>query len=186
MLISSLCKCVKLAPLIKPCMILGVFYFWFMTGKSSWIPSSTQGLFSTCCRWPILFWVLQVLSPSSQRWGLDRRARSLLVILSKLLLWDVTLSLVMYLNLRSYVPNYVAFATQTWFVIILFWTPMDVIRMLLVNHCNEWCVVLNRYDLGLYVESCLKSFEIFRLPGLWEPKYRNLITSVIVFVLTFL
>jgi hypothetical protein len=32
----------------------------------------------------------------------------------------------------------------------------------------------------------LKSFEIFRLPGLWELKYRNWITSVIVFVLTFL
>ena len=26
---------VKLAPLIKPCMILGVIYFWFMMGKSS-------------------------------------------------------------------------------------------------------------------------------------------------------
>jgi hypothetical protein len=46
--------------------------------------------------------------------------------------------------------------------------------------------VLNHYDLGLYVESCLKSFEISGLPGLWEPKYINLITSVIVFVLTFL
>jgi hypothetical protein len=39
--------------------------------------------------------------------------------------------------------------------------------------------VLNHYDLGLYVESCLKSFEISELPGLWDLKYRNLITSVI-------
>ena len=52
--------------------------------------------------------------------------------------------------------------------------------------CNEWCVVLNHYDLGLYVESWLKSFVISGLPGLWELKYRNLIASVIVFVLTFL
>jgi hypothetical protein len=43
--------------------------------------------------------------------------------------------------------------------------------------------VLNHYDLGLYFESYLKSFEISGLLGLWEPKYRNLITSVIVLYL---
>ena len=42
--------------------------------------------------------------------------------------------------------------------------------------------MLNHYGLGLYVESWLKSFVIFGLPGLWELKYRNLITSVIVFL----
>ena len=41
--------------------------------------------------------------------------------------------------------------------------------------------MLNHYDLGLYVESWLKSFMISGLPGLWELKYRNLIASVIVF-----
>jgi hypothetical protein len=63
---------------------------------------------------------------------------------------------------------------------------MYVIHMPLVKCSNELCVVLNHYDLGLYVESCLKSFEISRLLGLQEFKYKNLITSVIVFVLTFL
>ena len=58
--------------------------------------------------------------------------------------------------------------------------------MLLVKCCNECYVVLNHYGLGLYVESWLKSFVISGLPGLWELKYRNLIASVIVFVLTFL
>ena len=29
----------------KPYMILGVSYFWFMTGKSSCVPSRTQGYF---------------------------------------------------------------------------------------------------------------------------------------------
>jgi hypothetical protein len=43
--------------------------------------------------------------------------------------------------------------------------------------------VLNHYDLGLYVESCLKSFEISGLSGLWELKYKNLITLVIVLYL---
>ena len=42
--------------------------------------------------------------------------------------------------------------------------------------------MLNHYGLGLYIESCLKSFVISGLPGLWELKYRNLITSVIVFL----
>jgi hypothetical protein len=36
-------------------------------------------------------------------------------------------------------------------------------------------------DLGLDVKSCLKSFEISGLPELWELKYINLITPVIVF-----
>jgi hypothetical protein len=35
-----------------------------------------------------------------------------------------------------------------WVCNILFSTPMDVNRMLLVKCCNEWCVVLNHYDLG--------------------------------------
>jgi hypothetical protein len=51
--------------------------------------------------------------------------------------------------------------------------------MPLVKYCKKWCIVLNHYDLGLYVESCLKSFEIFGLLGLQDLKYRNLITSVI-------
>ena len=33
--------------------------------------------------------------------------------------------------------------------------------------------MLNHYDLGLYVESWLKSFVISGLPGLWELKYRK-------------
>ena len=35
---------VKLDPLIKPCIIpWSHFIFWFMMGKSSWVPSHTQG-----------------------------------------------------------------------------------------------------------------------------------------------
>jgi hypothetical protein len=35
----------QLAPPIKPCMILESHFVWFMTGKSSWVHSRTQGLF---------------------------------------------------------------------------------------------------------------------------------------------
>ena len=63
---------------------------------------------------------------------------------------------------------------------------MDVIRMLLVKCRNEWCVVLNHYDLGLYVESWWN-------PS-WFPDYRDygsLSTGIwslrwLFFVLTFL
>ena len=76
---------------------------------------------------------------------------------------------------------------QIWTCFVIFYlNSNDVIRMLLMKCCSEWCVVLNHYGLGLYVESWLKSFVISGLPGLWELKYKNLIASVIVFVLTFL
>jgi hypothetical protein len=39
-------KWVKLAHYIKPCILLGVTLFLvFLSGKSSWVPSRTQGLF---------------------------------------------------------------------------------------------------------------------------------------------
>jgi hypothetical protein len=154
-------------------------------GKSSWVPSHTQGLFSTCCRWPVLFRVLQVLSPPSRRWGLGCRGVS-----ASVLTWDAFVGydyyLPMSLNIMKLCIDLCCFHETNSVCNILFWTPMDLICMLLVKCCNAWCVVLNHYDLGLYVESWLKSFKISKLPGLWEPKYRNLITSVIVFVLTFL
>jgi hypothetical protein len=36
---------------IKPFIILGVTLFSVMSGKSSWVPSRTQGFVPTCCRW---------------------------------------------------------------------------------------------------------------------------------------
>ena len=47
-----------------------------------------------------------------------------------------------------------------------------------------WCVESLRS--WFVCRELLKSFVISGLPGLWELKYRNLITSVIVFVVTFL
>jgi hypothetical protein len=37
-------KPVKPVQFIKPCILLGVIYFWFMAGKSSWVPPRTQGV----------------------------------------------------------------------------------------------------------------------------------------------
>jgi hypothetical protein len=43
---DSLCfsQISQLAHERKPCMLLDVVYFWFKTGKSSWVPSRTQGI----------------------------------------------------------------------------------------------------------------------------------------------
>ena len=44
--LKLLCKkVVKQNPPIKPCILLGVIYFWFTTGKSGWVHSHTHGLF---------------------------------------------------------------------------------------------------------------------------------------------
>jgi hypothetical protein len=46
--------------------------------------------------------------------------------------------------------------------------------------------VLNHYDIGLYVGWFEISHDFVRLPELYEFKYDNLITSVIVFTLVLL
>jgi hypothetical protein len=116
--ISSFKQLCQASPPYKLYMILGVLYFWFLTGKSSWVPSRTQGLFPIYCRWPVLLWVLQILPPPCRRWGLDRQLWSLLIILPKMLLVGHDYYMALYLKLWSYVRNYVASAKQTWFVII--------------------------------------------------------------------
>jgi hypothetical protein len=50
------------------------YYFWFMTCKSSWVPSHTQGLFPTCYIWYSVSWLLQELLVSSYGWGVRPRA----------------------------------------------------------------------------------------------------------------
>jgi hypothetical protein len=49
-----------------------------------------------------------------------------------------------------------------------------------------WFVMLNHYDLGLYVGWFEISRDFVGLPELYGLKYENLITSVIVFVLVLL
>jgi hypothetical protein len=49
-----------------------------------------------------------------------------------------------------------------------------------------WLVMLNRYDLGMYVGWFEILHDFIGLPELYGFKYDNLITSVIVFVLVLL
>ena len=78
-------------------------------------------------------------------WLGTRWARSLLVLVPDDAFVGHDSDLAMYLKLWSYVLNYVASTNLNLVCNILFWTLMDVIQMLLVKYCNEWCVVLNHY-----------------------------------------
>jgi hypothetical protein len=86
--------------------------------------------------------VLQVLPPPYWRWGLDRQARSLVVNLSKMLLWDMTTPGNVFKPMKL-CTKLCCFHETNLVCNILFWTPMKVIYMLLVKCCNRWCVVLN-------------------------------------------
>jgi hypothetical protein len=67
------------------------FYFWFFTVKSSWVHSCTQGLFPLVVGYDVS-WLLQDLDDSC-RSGVRSYAWTFLVILSMMLLLDLTLVL---------------------------------------------------------------------------------------------
>jgi len=54
------------------------------------------------------------------------------------------------------------------------------------NACNVWLVMLNHYDIGLYVGWFEIPRDFVGLPELYGLKYDKLIASVIVFVLVLL
>ena len=116
-----------------------------MTGKSRWVPSHTQGLFSTCCRWYYIPWVLQELLLSRHGRGVRPWARLFYVVLPMMLLldlitnWHVFKQVCVMMVLKLYCFRYYIW---TWVVITLF-----VLRGML-NYL--WTYV----TCGLYVESC--------------------------------
>jgi hypothetical protein len=48
-------------PLSSLAWFLSVTLFSVMSGKSSWVPSRTQGFVPTCCRWADVLWLLYQL-----------------------------------------------------------------------------------------------------------------------------
>ena len=178
---------VKRDPSIKPCIPLGVIYFWFMTGKCSWVHSRTHGLFPFVADDVLYIWLLQVLSPPYGGWRLDH-GHDLLCYLIMILLLDMTMKLaciwtkcvwgfpttLLPLFVNSCCNNYV---------------NSDVHKILvnyLWNGCNMWLVMLNHVWSWLYVSW----FEILCgfswLLGLYGFKYDCLIAPVIAFILVLL
>ena len=113
-----------------------------MTGKSSWVPSRTQGLFSHCCRWHCVSRLLQELLLSHRGWGVSLGQASLLIpilaFVDRDLTWHcIKLCWKLYFELICFCSIY-----QTRYVITF-------IRTLMTKCIYELYVIC-----GMYVESC--------------------------------
>ena len=122
-----------------------------MTGKSSWVPSCTQGLFSHCCRWHCVSWLLQELLLSRCGWGVSLGQASLVIpifaFVDRDLVWHcIKLRWKLIFELICFCFNY-----QTQFVITFYSYSDD--EKYLWTLCNMWHVCWILYDLG-----CCKSF----------------------------
>ena len=163
-------------------------YFLFMMGKSSWVPSRTQGLFLTCCRWYCVSWLLQELLLSSGGLGVRPQARPFRVVLPMILLSDLIM------NWHVFEPcvwwwfqNYIASTTTVELGIVIITFELRCMLKDSWTLCNMWHVCWIMYDLGCMV-------VMFRGPSrhsmdyqiLYGLKYDSAIASVVAIVLVLL
>jgi hypothetical protein len=122
MLKMSFCKWVSYTT-IKPFIILGVTLFLVMSGKSSWVPSRTQGFVPTCCRCTDVLRLLYQLPLSYDGYCLEPSARVIPYVSFNAFVGD-NHHLALYFELRVSVCGFeqIAFATSIWtrFVITMF------------------------------------------------------------------
>jgi hypothetical protein len=143
---------------------------------------SYSGFIPTCLGCDVS-WLLQELDDSCHSGGV--RAWSFLVILSMMLLLELTLVLASIWNKGDVSSKLSCFR--------YFWTWV-LITLLNSDACWTTCKMDVTYDLLCWITTILafmlvglKSLVIFiRLPKLYGFKYDNLITSVIVFILVLL
>ena len=155
-----------------------------MMSKSSWVHSRTQGLFPLVAGCDVS-WLLQELDDSCCSGGVRSWAWFFLVILSMMLLLDLTLVLACIWNMGDVSFKLLCFRH--------FW-PWVVITLLNSDVCWTTCEMDVTCDLLCWITTILacmlvglKSLVIsLGLPELYGFKYDNLITSVIVFVLVLL
>jgi hypothetical protein len=128
---------------------------------------------------------LQELDHSCHSGGVRSWTWSFLVILSMMLLLDLTLVLACIWNKGDVSFKLLCFRYfWTWVVMTLL--NCDVCWTTCKKGCKMWLVMMNHYDLGLYVGWFEIPHDFIGLPELYGFKYDNLITSVIVFVLMLL
>jgi hypothetical protein len=160
------------------------FYFWFLTGMSSWVPSRTQGFVPTCCRlWCILAtarvgWLLPLWR--SVNMGMIH----LIYLVSKAFVGSQPWYWHVFEIRLMLVSNY--FASTTFQLSCNNYVELRYILDYLWNGCNMWLVMLNHYNLGLYVGCFEIPHDFIGLSELYGLKCENLITPVIVFVLVLL
>ena len=144
------------------------YYFWFMTGKSSWVPSRTQGLFPLVAGCDVS-WLLQELDDSYHSGGVRSWAWSFLFTLSILLLLELTWILACIWNEGNIGFKLLCFC---------YFSTQVVITILKSDVCQTICEM--DIHVTCYVES-LRSWLVWRLvwnpswfhglPGLWEFDY---------------
>ena len=140
-----------------------------MTGKSSWVPSRTQGLFSQCCRWHCVSWLLQELLLSRCGWGVSLGQASLVIpifaFVDRDLAWHC-IKLCWKLYLRTYLlPLYLSNS-----VCNNFYSYSDDEKYLWTL-CNMWHVCWILYDLGCCNRLSRPVVVLDGLPGLYGFKY---------------
>ena len=144
--------------------ILEVSYFWFMTGKSSWVHSRTQGSIPMLfCRWSNVLWLLHPLSVPSHGWWLDQGRWSLRLLFcfcgnDRIMALYQTKCVWCIFKLWGF--RYL----WTWFVITLR-TPMYFKNVVIWMYL--WMATVELITILAVCTICgLKSFEISRTTGI--------------------
>jgi hypothetical protein len=135
-----------------------------MTGKSSWVPSRTQGFVPTCCRWTDVLWLLYQLSLSCNGRSIGPWAMVIRYFSSdafagddhKLALYSKMLCVCVIWTTAS------ATFIQTWFVITMFKLRCILCREHL---CNLWWWPLNLVRSWLLCKMVWNPSRFHGLPG---------------------
>jgi hypothetical protein len=145
-------------------MILEESLFWFMTGKSSWVHSRTQGSIPMLfCRWADVLWLLHSLLVPSNGWWLDQGRWSLYLLFcccgndqtmalyqTNCVCYFKTMMLPLLLNLVC--NNYI-------------WTLMYLLNV--ANWMYLWMAIAELITiLAVCLKCALKSFKISRATGI--------------------
>jgi hypothetical protein len=134
MLKMPFCKWVSYTT-IKPFIILGVTLFSVMSGKSSWVPSRTQGFVPTYCRWTDVLRLLYQLPLSCDGWCLGPWARVIPYVLSNVFVGDDH-QLTLYLN-----SEWVCVDLNKWLPLLSIWTRF------VITIFKLWCIC----DANFYI-----------------------------------
>ena len=156
-----------------------------MSGKSSWVPSRTQGFIPTCCRWADVLRLLYQLPVSCDGWCLGPWAWSFLTSCLMLLYGDDH-SLALYLN-SAWVCVWFEQMTsatfiRTGFVITMLklWCIWDCELL-----CNMWWWPLNLLRSWLEWKLVWNPSRFHGLPGYMGLSLLNRLLWRMIFLLNF-
>ena len=170
-------------PYYKAFIILGVTLFSFMTGKSGWVHSRTQGFIPTCCRWADVLRLLYQLPLSCDGWCLGPWAWSfltshLMLLLEMIIRWHyIWTPRVCVVWTKDF-----CYFIRTGFVITMLklWCIWDC-KLL----CNMWWWPLNLLQSWLGHELIWNPLRFHVLPGYTGLSLLNRLLWWMIFLLNF-